>query len=126
MQLAVRQNDIALAQSLQDKAIQIARAAALPENEMDLLTGDRGMDLMFFLARRQIFWQEFESYYVNLQDISLLKKLYPEAQDLFPKADDLVKQRDEDLEALAASLAGDENIEPYLEQVRLQWKQRSL
>lgn len=125
MQLAVKNNDGESAAQLQQKALEIARAADLPKVEIALLEGEKGLEFMRFMAIRQLFWQEFEDYYAQLKDISLLKKLYPEAQDLFERADSLVEKRDKELNDLAKSLAGDEDIAPYLEMVKQQWKDKA-
>lgn len=121
MQLAVTNNDDVLAKSLQDKALEIARAANLPAEQHSMLSGDDGLNFMQFLAKRQLFSQAFERHYLQLKPIDELKQRYPEAQDLFEQSDKLIQQRDANINIIAQQLASGEPIEPYLEMARQLW-----
>jgi hypothetical protein len=124
IQQAVRENDEALMADLQDKALEIAEAAGFSESQMKLLEGEQGKNYLSFNAKRQLFMQAFSVAFKQLDDITALKKRYPEAQDLFPKADALIAKRDADLIAAAKELASsDSEYQGYLEQAREQWRQ---
>ncbi|MFA3792055.1 hypothetical protein AB6T38_13130 [Aliiglaciecola sp. SL4] len=126
MQQAVENNDIALAQSLQQRAIEIGEAANLPDNEMSLISGENGLRFMQFLASRQLFVDKFQEYYLSFKDIQPLKDDYPEAQDLFERSEQLVEKRDKQIRGLAEQLAQEsgEDVELYLQLAKQQWQER--
>lgn len=124
MQHAVLSKDTQLAKSLQAKALEIAHAAQLPDNEIELLSGDKGLDFMTFLAKRQLFAREFEQRYYQLESIETLKQTYPEARDLFAKSDLLIAARDAQIFEIAESLADGGNVEAYITQAKQQWMAR--
>ncbi|MDO6712311.1 hypothetical protein Q4567_16370 [Aliiglaciecola sp. 2_MG-2023] len=125
MQQAVENNDIELAKTLQEKAIEIAVAANLPATEVSLISGDNGLRFMQFLACRQIFVKKFQQHYLSFQDIQQLKLDYPEAQDLFERSDNLIETRDSQIHALAEQLAGESgDVELYLQLAKEQWISR--
>lgn len=123
MQNAVRNYDLAKAQKLQDKAIEIALAAQLPAEELNLIKGERGLGYMQFLAKRQLFLAGFERRYKQLDGINDIKALYPEAKDLFARSDRLIEQRDVEIKAIAIELANGAPIDDYLYLAKQQWLQ---
>ncbi len=121
MQLAVRTNDRVLAKNMQQKALEVAEAAELPQVQRDLLAGERGLDYLWFIAKRQVFSEEVEKRFWNLQSIDDLKSQYPEAQDLFARSEQLIEQRDQQIQAIAVELAEGQPLEAYLKQAQSQW-----
>lgn len=121
MQNAVRNFDQQKAEKLQEKALEIAMAAQLPPNEINLIKGERGLDYMQFLAKRQLFLSGFERRYRQLKGINDIKALYPEANDLFARSDRLITQRDEEIQAIAYELAEGGSIDDYLYLAKQQW-----
>ncbi|MCC2615885.1 hypothetical protein LJ739_06500 [Aestuariibacter halophilus] len=125
MLAAVMQQDTQAISALQDKALEIARAAGLDQTQIDLLSGEQGREFMQFRARRQHFLAAFEERYYNLQDLGSLAEQFPEAADLIARAEQLIEQRDNDIRHIAETLAQGEPIQPYLEQARSQWLARA-
>ncbi|WJG07945.1 hypothetical protein [Aliiglaciecola sp. LCG003] len=126
MQRSVKTKNLNKAKALQQKAIQIALAAGLDDFEVQLLSGDKGLNFMQFLAKRQLFAAEFEVRYQGLKDIQQLKLDYPEAADLFARSDMLIAKRDRDIIDIAKSLAtGNADLEPYIRAAQQQWLRNS-
>ena len=125
IQQAVFNNDKQLFAQLQNKAVEIAEAAGLPEEEMEMLTGDSGERFIRFQAARQLFNIAFEKAFQRLEPIDHLKIMYPEAEDLFEKADNMIAARDEQILQIATEMAQGRDIQPFLEQARQQWLQRA-
>lgn len=122
MQQAVHHSDIEKAKALQEKALEIAFAAKLPEAQINLLSGQRGLSYMQFLAKRQLFSAAFERRYTSLEGIQDLKLIYPEAKDLFEKSDRLITDRDAAILKIAQELAaGNDDIAPFMNLAREQW-----
>ncbi|MCV2885187.1 hypothetical protein OE749_10840 [Aestuariibacter sp. AA17] len=110
---AVSAKDDALLKSLQAKALEIAEAANLSEQEISLFAGTKGEGFIRFHGSRFLFWQNVEQRYRNLTDIEDLKTQYPQAQDLFSKADALLEKRNDLLSQMVEEyrIAGIENPE---------------
>lgn len=121
MQTAVKNSDLDAAKVLQQKALEIATAANLPKSQLNLLSGESGLNFMQFLAKRQLFSIAFEKRYRDLKGIQDLKLIYPEAADLFEKSDQLLALRDKQIQEIAQQLAGEEDAGPYLIQAQEQW-----
>ncbi|WP_343861731.1 hypothetical protein [Aliiglaciecola litoralis] len=122
MQKAVMDSDIELAKTLQAKAIEIANAAQLPDAEIQILSDERGLNYMLFLAKRQLFIAAFERRYLALEGIQDIKLIYPEAQNLFARSDALIAQRDQMINDIAKEMAGGNDIGDYLQKAKDQWK----
>lgn len=121
MQQAVHNSDIEKAKALQQRALEIAYAANLPETEISLLSGDRGLSYMQFLAKRQLFSQAFERRYKALGGIQDIKLIYPEAKDLFKQSDSLIAKRDAAINDIAKELANGQDTTPFIELAEQQW-----
>ncbi|GAC14168.1 hypothetical protein GLIP_1534 [Aliiglaciecola lipolytica E3] len=125
MQQAVENNDVELAKELQQKALEIAHAANLPESEINLLSGENGLRFMGFLASRQLFVEKFQQHYLSFKDIEQLKLDYPEAYDLFERSDKLIELRDDQIQQLAEALAGESgDVDLHIHEAKEQWKTR--
>lgn len=123
---AVRDNDDVALQNWQDKAVEVGLAAELPDEDMVFLAGKRGRDFLVFRAKRTLFYEQFEHYYLTLKDIGPLKKAYPEAQSLFAEADQLVMERDIAIDNIARELAGsDGDYRAYVAAARKQWQEKT-
>lgn len=123
MQDAVLNYDLEKAEMLQEKAMEIALAAQLPTEELNVIRGEKGLNYMKFLAKRQLFLAGFERRYKQLEGIVDIKAMYPEAKDLFERSDRLIAQRDSEIETIARELAGGANIENSLYLAKQQWLQ---
>jgi hypothetical protein len=123
MQQAVLNSDIEQARELQSRAVDIAEVARLPEAEIQLLSGDKGLSFMQFLAKRQLFAAAFERRYLGLEGIQDIKLIYPEAQSLFAKSDALIAQRDKMILEIAAEMANGGNIDEHILQAKQHWKE---
>lgn len=122
---ATRENNTDTLAELQEKAVQIGKAANLSPDEMALLSGEKGLRFMQFRAKRDMFLEEFTNHYNQLLPINTLKSRYPEAADMFDKADSMIAERDDNIIRIARQLAGTDNVEPFLSQARQQWKDRA-
>lgn len=120
---AVKADDQVEMRKLQAKAIEIGQVAGFSGQQMARLQGDNALRFMVFRARRQWFYQEFESHFLQLKPIAPLKKRFPEAQSLFAEADRLIARRDAKILAAAQILAGENgNAQAFLPAARQQWQ----
>ena len=122
--LAVKSGDDVELKTLQEKAIEIGVAAGLSEQEMALISGQRGLNFMRYRAKREMFEQAFIYRYNNLMDLQPLEHQFPEASDLFHKALETAARRDALIVEIAKTLAGGEDYQLYLEQARVEWMKR--
>lgn len=127
IQQAIQNNDQALFDALQAKAVEIAEAAQLPEEQRALIEGERGAHHIRFRAKRQLFWQEVERRYRELKGIEDLYAKYPEAESLFDQADELMAKREAMLNELADALQTENsslNRNEAMQQAQVLWLQR--
>ena len=122
--LAVKSGDDLELKTLQQKAEEIAHAAGLPQEQMALIRGQRGLNFMIYRAKREMFEQAFVYRYNNLMDIRPLEQHFPEAQDLYQKALETVSKRDALIVEIAKTLANGDDYQGYLEQARAEWLKR--
>lgn len=122
---AVLSGDMEVLLSLQAKALEIADAGGIAEQDRRAIEGPRGLDYMTFLAKRRLFVEAFEDRFRNLQPITSLKLTYPEASDLFEKADQLIDTRDKTIVSIAEMLADGAPTSEYMAQAREAWRQRA-
>lgn len=122
---AIRDSNLENMYALQSKALEIATAANLGEEELSLLRGDKGLNFMIFRAKRQIFMEDFTYLYNQLLPIDGLKQRYPEATDMFARADELIAKRDASIEQIARELAGAGDFNAFLRQAKQQWKDKA-
>lgn len=125
VQEALINQDDQFLERLQNKVLEIADAANLPQAEKAMLQGSRGRNLLVFRAKRQIFMQKFTEHYNQLRPIDDLKKAFPEAQDLFVNVDKLIAQRDQNIEKIAIELSEGGNVESFIQQARQIWQARN-
>ncbi|WP_051275234.1 hypothetical protein [Aestuariibacter salexigens] len=103
-------------------AAQVATEAGLSQRDIDYLKSGQAKEYLLFKARRQLFFEQFEAHYYALMPIEELKKVYPEAQDLFERAEQLIAQRDQQILQIAEEMADNETqTESYLQLARQQW-----
>lgn len=108
-----------------DKAIDVAEAAELSQQDLDYLNSDDARKYVIFQAKRRLFNDAVEQAYYTLYDIDAIKGQYPEAQDLFAKADELFAARNKTLEKIAAELAQGKPVnDDFRAQALAMWKQR--
>lgn len=123
---AVKTGQLELVDEWLSKALVVAQAANLSQDDLDYLQSTHSRDYVIFNARRALFNDEFETRYVNLEGIDDLKAMYPEAQDLFPKAESLLEKRDSIIMQIATTLSPDSPpSEETIALAREQWKSRS-
>ena len=123
--IAVKNGDQQGVEMLQERALEIGEVAGLPEDQMALIRGQRGLSYLNYRAKRILFNQAFTYRFNNLMDISPLKRQYPEAADLYDKALDTVAKRDALIIDIAKVLAGHEDYRGYLTQAQEEWKKRN-
>ncbi len=122
---AVENNDDAAINQWLAKAVDVAKAAELGQDDIDYLQSRQAKEYVKFTARRALFNDAFEQRFYALEGIDDLKETYPEARDLFGNADNLIKKRDAIIESIAVTLAGGgEPTEQDRQQAREMWQQR--
>ena len=103
---AIQQQDAQALQTWQQKAVEVAVAAELSQQDIDFIASQEGLEYLQFHANRALFNEGFEQRYHSLAGIEDLKAQYPQAQDLFAKADEMIAQRDAIINEIAIELGG--------------------
>lgn len=124
---AVDANNQAAIDEWLDKALHVAQQAQLSEQDIEWLSSKQAKDYVVFNAKRDLFHDEFERRYINLQGIDDLKHTYPEASNMFDKAQTILEKRDDIIRSIATTVAqGAELTEQHFEQARDIWRERYL
>jgi hypothetical protein len=122
---AVAKDDNAVIDNWLTKAIELAKTAQLPPEDIAYLQSSAAKNYVVFHAKRSLFNDAFEQAYYAIEDIEPIKVDYPEAQDLFAKADQLVMDRNSIIQQIAAELAtGNAVDDEHLSQAKVLWQQR--
>lgn len=124
---AVREGDDEALNDWLEKAIEVARQAGLPQEDVDYLRSERAVSYVRFNARRALFNDAFEKRFYALQDMGELETQYPEAANLFEDAKALLKKRDDIIEQIALTLTGGAKpTEEDMENAKTLWRARYL
>jgi hypothetical protein len=108
-----------------NKALELAKIAQLPPEDIAYLQSKDAYNYLVFHAKRSLFNDAFEQAYYAIEDIEPLKIQYPEAQDLFAKAEQLVMTRNQLIQQLAAELSKGQTVnDEHLLQAKKLWQQR--
>ncbi|TPV55363.1 hypothetical protein FJ444_16810 [Aestuariibacter sp. GS-14] len=125
VKVAIKQQDEQALQAWQQKAVDVAKAAELSEQDIEFIASNEGLEYLQFHANRALFNDELLQRYHSLSGIDDLKAQYPQAQDLFAKADNMIAQRDAIINEIAIELGGVNPPEKVaLEEARRLWLQR--
>ncbi|MGJ8680812.1 hypothetical protein [Paraglaciecola sp.] len=107
------------------KAVEVAEAAQLPLQDIQYIQSDLAKNFLVFQAKRQLFNEEIQQAYYAIEDITLIKERYPEAQNLYPKVDLLIKNRNKIIQQIALEMAnGQEVNDTLLSAAKEKWKQQ--
>ncbi|WP_158770420.1 hypothetical protein [Paraglaciecola sp. L1A13] len=122
---ALAQDDEDMIDEWLSKAVDVAKSAKLPKQDISYLQSDMAKDYVIFHAKRSLFNDAVEQAYYALTSIDDIKTQYPEAQDLFANADKLIAERNNILEQIASELANGEQLtDNHRDTARQQWIQR--
>ncbi len=102
---AVKQNDEQAIEQWLQKGQEVGQQAGLSKENIKYLGSEKAKRYVKYNAKRDLFNEEFEQRYANLEGISDLKERYPEANKLYDKARELIAKRDSLIEQIAGTLS---------------------
>lgn len=104
------------------KLIQAADEVNLDDSERVLLEGEQGLKYLAFQGMKFNYQKDFQTAFVNFEDVTDLYKAYPDFKDLKERSMNLIEQRDMLIESVAKELT-EQNFEGNaVEEAKRQWQ----